>query len=92
MMKHPHAQLIALFLALLLAGPAAANSADVEAAAPARTPDASGISTGSIDSDNRRSKERRFEDCMNAWDKGTHMSKRQWSRTCRTSMQEFPQL
>ena len=29
-----------------------------------------------------------FEQCMKDWDKGTHMSKAQWDRTCRRMAEE----
>ncbi len=28
-------------------------------------------------------------DCMAIWDKGTHMTKQQWRRTCKTTLREF---
>jgi hypothetical protein len=28
-------------------------------------------------------------DCMAIWDKGTHMTKQQWRRTCQTTLREF---
>lgn len=91
-MKYLNALSISLLAGLLLAAPASANSPKMPAGTEAAVADQDGISTGSIDGEGRRSKEQRYQDCMAAWDKGTHMTKEQWSRTCRTSLQEFPEL
>jgi hypothetical protein len=91
-MNHLNTLSIALLAGLLIAGPASANSPAATPAPGATATEPGSISTGSIDGEVRRSKEQRYEDCMAAWDKGTHMTKEQWSRTCRTSQQEFPEL
>jgi hypothetical protein len=92
MIKTPHALFAALMSALLLAGPSSAEPASTTAGTSVGTQDASDLETGSIEEISRRNKERRFEDCMDSWDKGTHMTKRQWRRTCLTSMKDFPSL
>ena len=43
--------------------------------------------TGSINLD--PSPEQRMKDCMAIWDPGTHMTKQQWRRTCKTTLGEF---
>jgi hypothetical protein len=43
--------------------------------------------TGSINLD--PSPEQRMKDCMAIWDRGTHMTKQQWRRTCKTTLGEF---
>ena len=37
-------------------------------------------------------KQKRFEDCVAIWDKGTHMTKEQWRRTCKNSLEDLPGL
>jgi hypothetical protein len=39
-----------------------------------------------------RTKEREFKDCMETWDKGTHMTKQEWRRTCERTIREYPEL
>lgn len=31
----------------------------------------------------------RMKDCMSIWDKGTHMTKEQWRRSCKTTLQSL---
>ncbi len=50
------------------------------------TPSAT-TTTGSINLD--PSPEQRMKDCMAIWDRGTHMTKQQWRRTCKTTLGEF---
>ncbi|MEO8421241.1 MAG: hypothetical protein ABI457_08620 [Hyphomicrobium sp.] len=33
--------------------------------------------------------DQRMADCMAIWDKGTHMTKQQWRRTCKMSLKEL---
>ncbi len=49
--------------------------------------DAPAVTTGSINLD--PTFEQRMTDCMAIWDKGTHMTKQQWRRTCKTTLREF---
>ena len=44
--------------------------------------DAPGLSTGSVQP--RKTDAERMRECMAIWDLGTHMTKRQWRRSCRT--------
>ncbi len=37
-------------------------------------------------------KQKRFDDCIAIWDKGTHMTKEQWRRTCKNSLEDLPGL
>lgn len=45
------------------------------------------VTTGSIDVDPPF--EQRMKDCMAIWDKGTHMTKDQWRRSCKTTLQSL---
>jgi len=85
----PKLALIAALAATLVAGPVYARSP--EAQADAQTPKADDLSTGTIDAA-PRSKEKRLEDCMAIWEPATHMSKKEWRRTCNSQLDEFPNL
>jgi hypothetical protein len=37
-------------------------------------------------------KQKRLDDCVAIWDKGTHMTKEQWRRTCKNSLEDLPGL
>ena len=37
-------------------------------------------------------KQRDFKDCMETWDKGTHMTKKEWRRTCERTVRDYPEL
>ena len=39
-----------------------------------------------------RTRERDFKDCLDTWDKGTHMTKQEWRRTCERTVREYPAL
>lgn len=45
------------------------------------------VTTGSIDIDPPF--EQRMKDCMAIWDKGTHMTKDQWRRSCKTTLRSL---
>lgn len=45
------------------------------------------VTTGSIARE--PSFEQRVQECMAIWDKGTHMTKDQWRRSCRTTLQSL---
>ncbi|MFN3624360.1 MAG: hypothetical protein ACK4TP_09895 [Hyphomicrobium sp.] len=45
------------------------------------------VTTGSISSE--PTFEQRMSECMAIWDKGTHMTKEQWRRSCRTTLQSL---
>ena len=44
--------------------------------------DAPGLSTGSVQPG--KTDAERMRECMAIWDSGTHMTKQQWRRSCRT--------
>jgi hypothetical protein len=33
-----------------------------------------------------------FKDCLDTWDKGTHMTKNEWRRTCERTIKDYPTL
>ena len=86
-----------LIAALLLAAPVHARS-DArqrrrerrQRASPRLTTDS--LTTGTIGRSPAEKRERRFEDCMNIWEPATHMTKRQWRRTCKSQLIEEPNL
>ena len=39
-----------------------------------------------------RTKERDFQDCLDTWDKGTHMTKLEWRKSCERTIREYPEL
>ena len=39
-----------------------------------------------------RTRERDFKDCLESWDKGTHMTKKEWRRTCERTIRDYPEL
>jgi hypothetical protein len=45
------------------------------------------VTTGSIRSE--PTFEQRVQECMQIWDKGTHMTKEQWRRSCKTTLQSL---
>ncbi len=71
-----------LIAAPALADPATPDSTQAQAGKPASQVDS--VSTGSIDVE--PSFDQRMADCMAIWDKGTHMSKDEWRRTCKTTL------
>ena len=36
--------------------------------------------------------EKDFKDCLDTWDKGTHMTKKEWRRTCERTIRDYPEL
>jgi len=85
------AGLAAVLFACLLAGPTSADPAAQtmtgdEAQKPAET--GAGVTTGSVNAE--ESAQKRFADCMAIWEPRTHMTKSEWRRTCKTSLQELP--
>ena len=46
--------------------------------------------TGSINVE--ESTEKQLADCMAIWEPRTHMTKREWRRTCKSSLPELPNL
>jgi hypothetical protein len=66
----------------VLADPTTPDTAQAEPAKPSSQVDS--VSTGSINLEPKF--EQRMADCMAIWDKGTHMTKDQWRRTCKTTL------
>ena len=69
---------------------AATSSGAAPAGAPAQAPtprqnSASGGSAGpnAASEDPKAANASRYSECVELWDRGTHMSKKDWSRTCR---------
>jgi hypothetical protein len=69
--------------AVAFADPASSFDA-TNAAETAETP---AVSTGSINREQTAAQ--RMADCMAIWEPRTHMTKKEWRRTCKTTMQEF---
>jgi hypothetical protein len=65
----------------------AAAFADTKTAQTSTPPTAPAVTTGSIATE--PSFEQRMNECMAIWDKGTHMTKDQWRRSCRTTLQSL---
>jgi hypothetical protein len=84
---------------LLLAAPAAARSTaqagDASSKIGAPVSDdathAENLTTGSVLTPAQRRK-KRFDDCMAIWEPATHMTKREWRRTCNNQLGEAPNL
>ncbi|MTD95658.1 hypothetical protein GIW81_15065 [Hyphomicrobium sp. xq] len=82
------ASMIAIAGALLISATALADpGTSATANTPAGTTPTATTTTGSINLD--PSPEQRMKDCMAIWDRGTHMTKQQWRRTCKTTLGEF---
>jgi hypothetical protein len=94
--------LIAALIAVLAASPAFARSTTSKQAevapqadmagpmpAPISTPVTTPMTTGSV-TPPPESRKKRMQDCMAIWDRGTHMTKREWRRTCNTQIDEDP--
>ena len=80
--------IISIAGALLISATALADpGTSATANNPAGTTPSATTTTGSINLD--PSPEQRMKDCMAIWDRGTHMTKQQWRRTCKTTLGEF---
>ncbi len=66
--------------AVALADPAVPADATKATESPA-------VTTGSVNREQTAAQ--RMADCMAIWEPRTHMTKQQWRRTCKTTMQEF---
>jgi len=98
------AYLTVLFAALLLAMPvqsrAETQTANADTAKDAPALDVSsdpatemdGLETGSIHLSPAEERKQRFNDCMSIWEPATHMTKREWRRTCNNQLTEEPNL
>ncbi|MFA5902190.1 MAG: hypothetical protein WC829_24110 [Hyphomicrobium sp.] len=54
---------------------------------PVKSASEPAVTTGSIDVE--PTFEQRIQECMAVWDRGTHMTKAQWRRSCRTTLQSL---
>jgi hypothetical protein len=83
--------LIAALLAVLTASPVfARSSGSDEAQIAPNTETAEPLTTGSVSSPfgPQESRKKKLEDCMAIWEPATHMSKREWQRTCNSQLDE----
>jgi ABC-type glycerol-3-phosphate transport system substrate-binding protein len=83
---------IAKIASIALAGALAFSAASAAEPAPAansiKPPDsATTLTTGSVDVDPPFAQ--RMKECMAIWDKGTHMTKDQWRRSCQTTLRSL---
>jgi hypothetical protein len=92
MRQNLHIPLTSLPLTLLFAlaaiTPAAATPTAPADTTPA-TEQSNGLTTGSIQLTEKQQKTKQFEECMALWDRDTHMTTRQWRRTCRRQLDEI---
>ncbi|MBC7830746.1 MAG: hypothetical protein H7Y62_01860 [Hyphomicrobium sp.] len=65
----------------------AAAVADPAVQSDATVPPDTAVTTGSVYRD--PTPEQRMADCMAIWEPRTHMTKREWRRTCQTTLKEF---
>ena len=82
--------LAALSATALADTPSASDATKPTASEPAATQptkSAPAVTTGSIDVE--PSFAQRVEECMAIWDRKTHMTKAQWKRSCRTTLQSL---
>jgi len=83
--------LTAVLAAALPAHEAAARTRNAAAAAAAATPpDSDKPDPNSPEA--KADRQKRLDDCIAIWDKGTHMTREQWKRTCKNSLEDLPGL
>ena len=80
-----------LIAALAIAGPVHARSGTTSTDS-GQDAAADSLTTGSITTDLAAKRKKQFDDCMAIWEPATHMTKQQWQRTCRSSLEELPNL
>jgi hypothetical protein len=93
MLRTVTALLIALTLALAATLPtheAAARTRNAAAATAATEADPSKPDPNSPEA--KADRQKRLDDCIAIWDKGTHMTREQWKRTCKNSLEDLPGL
>lgn len=93
MLRNASALAIALTAALAAVLPihdAGARTRNAAAAAAATAPDPNKPDPNSPDA--KADKQKRLDDCIAIWDKGTHMTRDQWKRTCKNSLEDLPGL
>jgi hypothetical protein len=77
-----------LFAAVGVCAFSAVAVADTKAVVePQKTDTGPPVTTGSVTSEPPFSQ--RMSECMAIWDKGTHMTKEQWRRSCQTTLQSL---
>jgi hypothetical protein len=93
MLRIPTALVIALALTLAAAVPAheaAARTRNAAAAAAATEADPNKPDANTPEA--KADRQKRLDDCIAIWDKGTHMTREQWKRTCKNSLEDLPGL
>jgi hypothetical protein len=50
------------------------------------------LTTGTVSLTPAQARKKRFKDCMAIWEPATHMTKREWRRTCNSQLDEAPDL
>jgi uncharacterized lipoprotein YajG len=88
MRQNLHIPLTILFAFVAIA-PAAATQTTPAASAPPAATVSDDVTTGSIQLTEKQQKTKQFEECMALWDRDTHMTTRQWRRTCRRQLDEI---
>lgn len=63
------------------------QASSVDATKATETSETPAGTTGSINREQTAAQ--RMADCMAIWEPRTHMTKKEWRRTCKTTMQEF---
>jgi len=85
MMKFGKAILLALAGGLVCS--IAVKAERAPAASAVKPSESTTLTTGSLRAE--PTDEQRMNDCMAIWDKGTHMTKAQWRRSCKTTLQSL---
>jgi len=87
MRQNLHIPLTILFALVAISPTAATQTAPAgRTPPPAQSDD---LTTGSIQLTEKQEKKRQFEECMALWDRDTHMTTRQWRRTCQRQLDEI---
>jgi hypothetical protein len=55
------------------------------------TPSTAAKSTEAAASGDMTKQQQDFKDCLDAWDKGTHMTKQNWRSTCERTIRDYPE-
>lgn len=78
-------------IALLILAPSA-GAALAQGAAPAPNAPASVATATSVEVGKQKAHAAAIADCEAMWDRGTHMTRKEWSRTCRRVQNRLRQL
>lgn len=87
MRQNLHIPLTILFALVAISPAAATQTAPANSTPPPAQSD--DLTTGSIQLTEKQEKKRQFEECMALWDRDTHMTTRQWRRTCQRQLDEI---